>query len=131
MGKQDEQGLWFVLDKIQQDISQLDNKWEHYLAESSRISSAVEAIVKQVERLTHLVSTGNGSKSLLVQVAEVHKDVEQLRDQQGTNAKHIAQIKKRVGGCTSKEIKVERLKVIGKVVGIVGLALPGILSWLG
>jgi hypothetical protein len=131
MSQRDEQGLWFVLEKIQHDINLLDQKWEQYLIESSKIHTAIVTIKDQVDKLTYLVSTGNGSKSLLVQVAETQKDIAELRRSHNSSIEDMALVRRRVGGVTPKEVKLERMKIMGKIAGIIGLALPGILSWLG
>lgn len=138
----DKDSVLFILSDIKSELKAIDDKWEKNLEELGASRTRVESLVDDVSHLKKVVHTGNGQPSLVLQIAQIDQKLDALAIAQKEHALRVDSeldhlqdsidaVRQRVGVRTPKEVRVERLKLAGKVVGLVALALPGILALFG
>jgi ribosomal protein L29 len=133
----DKDTTFFILKDIKNDVKLLDEKWESYLKEEGVRKATTKQLSDEIVQLRKVVQVGNGQPSLLVQMAEVKKDLAEIktmnREQHACVQEvqdDLHELKARFGVKTPKEVQVERWKTIGKLGAGLLLILPGILAWI-
>jgi hypothetical protein len=96
--------IWFILDRIQDDVSKLHDKWEDNIITSTKLTENLHTLTSGVVEVRQLM-------------LDLRGDIEGLQ-------KHLGVSK------TKGELRLERWKSIGKLAGLGMLILPGILSFL-
>lgn len=133
-----------LLNRIQDDINKLEDKWDKKIEADAGVSASVKILTQTVAemeekldktmeshvevrhsvtglsndlaKMTKTLSIGNGQPSVLAQLHSLHEDVKSL--------------KKVLGAKTPDELRTERYRAIGKVAGLIALVAPGILAFI-
>lgn len=122
----DNQQIYESLRELRGDIKELDNKLDVYIASEAVLSVRVKSLCSQVELLNRLLVAGNGQKSVLVQLENLNAEVSNLN-------RDLVDTKQRLSGekQDTQAVSKQRWIAVGKFVGLISLAVPGILSLLG
>jgi chromosome segregation ATPase len=143
-GKLDVATVLVLLNRIQDDINKLEDKWDKKMEADAGVSASVrvltqtvgeieEKLDKHIEshrevrqsvhnlsadlgKMTKVLSLGNGQPSVLAQLHSLHEDVKSL--------------KRVLGAKTPDELRTERYRAVGKVAGLIALVAPGILAFI-
>lgn len=122
---QDKHGIWFILDKIQKDIDRIDEKWDSHIVTTTQLSSNLTTLSQRVAELTKLLTVDNGKPSIISQLDAVKRSVDSVKTDLVTIQKHIG-----VKHIEKKKLSTARWQTIGKIVGLLTIAGPGIISFL-
>jgi len=133
-----EESFWFIIKNLNSDVNRLEGKWDGFLEKTITLSNCVDNLADKVDHLTQVVTTGNGQKSVLHQLAEIKGEVTSVRDELGdvkkTNTlvmKDLEQIKGMTGILKShKDLSKERWKSIGIIVAAIASVVPGIYAFV-
>lgn len=127
--------LWYVLDKIQKDIDKIDEKWDTHILSTAKLSHELQTVSGKVSELNKLLTVDNGKPSIITQLRDVSNDINSVKTAVTAIQQDLEAVKVHVGIKDPTEVRMEKLKNIGKTIGVVGLTLPGILTfiagWLG
>ncbi|NJL53683.1 hypothetical protein HC928_00050 [bacterium] len=117
--------IWFVLEDLKKDVDKIDTHLDVHITNTATLTTNVNALTRSVEELTRIITRDNGKPSILTQLIT-------MNHQLGDLTKQLEGIKRHIGmtEADQKESKAERWKTIGKVVGLVSLAVPGILAFI-
>ncbi len=116
-------GVWAVLKEIKDDFKHFDDKWELHIQNAAEDRSKLRQLCRQVDNIEKLLTRGNGQKPVLVQLAGLHADVKSLKEVNGIEDHSVEEAK--------VEVRKARWIAVAKIVGLITLALPGILALLG
>lgn len=122
--------LWYVLDKIQKDIDKIDEKWDTHILSTVKLSHDLQSMSGTVQALNKLLTQDNGKPSIVTQLREVSQDLNFVKTTVNSIQHDLEVVKSHVGIKDAKEVRLEKMKNVGKAIGVVGLTLPGILSFL-
>ena len=124
-------GVWWILDRIQNDLDRLDEKWDANIASMARVTENLATVSTKVQELNSLlVSNDRGSTSVVSQLNDVTSDVKDIKVLLSSLRESLDAVKSQVGVKTPKEVQIERLKTLGSAMGMLALVIPGILSFL-
>jgi wyosine [tRNA(Phe)-imidazoG37] synthetase (radical SAM superfamily) len=115
--------MWYVLDSIQDDINRLSSKSDEQLVATTRLVENLNSVTKQVVELNHLITKDNGKPCVVSQLNSVTAEVKELKSM-------LASVQKQVGVKTPEELRLERMKTIGRVAGAVAAVAPGIIAFI-
>jgi len=128
--------VWYILDKIQKDIDRIDEKWDSYLVQSTKLISNLEAVSAKVAELNKLLTQDNGKPSIVSQMNSLSlklqnttDDVIEIKSLVQKLSTDLERVQKSLGVKTPKEVSIERWKTIGKIGVALVAVLPGILSF--
>jgi hypothetical protein len=131
----DLKGVWSVLKEIKDELRSVDDKWEEHIRVSSADSAKLTHLVTSVDHLERILTRGNGQKPVLSQLEGLHHDVANLREDH--------RVLKRASGVRTpeeeaaehKKVRAEAAKAkwvaVAKIAGVLLIAIPGLLAWLG
>lgn len=125
------QWLELVLAQLKSDMGKLDDRQQQYLQESASRGQMLETLNANVEKLTQIVSTGNGTPSLKEQVSRLTHDVRQIHSATSKLATDMAEVKKLVQTRSTPAQKAEKWKAAGIIVGGILAFIPGMLALFG
>lgn len=123
--------LWWVLDRIQDDLNRMDEKWDENIAAMTRLTENLAVVSGKVQELNKLLVVDNGKPSVVTQVREVTDEVRQVKELIHTLKVDVEAVKEQTIAKPHKEVQLEKFKTYGAIVGVVGLVIPTILSWFG
>lgn len=123
--------LWWVLDRIQDDLNRMDEKWDENIAAMTRLTENLAVVSGKVQELNKLLVVDNGKPSVVTQVREVTDEVRQVKELIHTLKADVEAVKEQTIAKPHKEVQLEKFKTYGAIVGVVGLVIPTILSWFG
>lgn len=115
--------------EIKRDLWELEEKWERQLAVTVNLVSRLEVLCSQVQILNRLLLEGNGQKSVMAQLAELQTSLVDLKAQ--AQSQVLVQNQKMSVEEEKAAVVKQRWVTVGKLVGLLGLAAPGILSLFG
>lgn len=130
MPPDDKNALWYVLDKIQKDIDKIDEKWDTHILSTAKLSHELQSVSGKVVELNKLLTHDNGKPSIVSQLRDVSHDINQVKTTVNTIKEDLEAVKSHVGIKDAKEVRLEKMKNVGKAIGVIGLTLPGILSFI-
>lgn len=119
---QPERGLFFLLEKIDKISEKWDKHIVHQVVLTTKLEKNLEQLGDRVSDLTKLLTVDNGKPSIISQVNSIRTSLDTLKTD-------ITSIQKHIG--VKKQTSLEKWKTLGKFAGLVTLAIPGILSFLG
>jgi hypothetical protein len=114
--------IWSILEEIKVDLRAVDAKWDRHITEDAvalaSLDTKLHVLCAQVGTLNKLITEGNGQKSVLVQLEHLNTEVAELKDKnEVTNNDFISMSR-------------DKWITVGKIVGAIALALPGIVALL-
>src|SRR5260221_8456196 len=118
MAEKRDEALWLLLSDIQANIRSLETKLDENTKQTIMLATQVPELSRDVQTLSHILTEGNGSPALVVQVSAIGVKLDKLEHQMTRVVKQADPL----------SMKKERWKSIGKVAGILSLAIPGILA---
>lgn len=130
MATEDKGTIWFVLTKIQKDLDKIDEKWDTYILHTAKLSHDLNHMSEKVQELNKLLTYDNGKPSVITQIRDVSSTVTEVKSAIDTMRSDIEEVKVHVGIRDPKEVRIERLKNVGKAIGLLSLTLPGIFSFV-
>ena len=122
--------LWWVLDNIQKDLNRMDEKWDENIAAMTRLTENLSTMSGKVQELNKLMVVDNGKPSVVSQLRSVTDDVKNIKGLVEGLKSDIEAVKQQTCAKTPKEVQVERLKTLGAIAGMIGLVIPGIISFV-
>lgn len=125
------EALWWVLDRIQDDLNRMDEKWDENIAAMTRLTENLAVVSGKVQDLNKLLVVDNGKPSIVTQVRDVSDEVRQVKDLLHTLKVDVEAVKEQTIAKPHKDVQLEKFKTYGAIVGVVGLVIPGVLSILG
>lgn len=130
MPPDDKNALWYVLDKIQKDIDKIDEKWDTHILSTAKLTHELSTISGKVQDLSKLLTQDNGKPSIVTQLQIVSRNVDEVKLAVVGICDDLEMVKAHVGIKDAKEVRLEKMKNVGKAIGVIGLTLPGILSFI-
>lgn len=118
-------GVWAVLKEIKQELKDVDNKWEKHIQDAAADRNQLQHIASKLDNIEKTLILGNGQEPLVTQVRGLKTEVDHLKDLTGTS--ETVEERKNLEVAARKA----RWVAIAKIVGLVSLAIPGILALLG
>lgn len=122
--------------ELREELKAVDSKLDAHALDAAGDRANLTHVREQVDTLSRVLLQGNGNPSLTTQVSDLYRDVDnfdkRLREQHTTLSEihqHVRSLDARWSDMT--QVKEAKWKVYGKIAGIVSLALPGLLSFLG
>lgn len=125
------QWLELVLAQLKSDMVKLDDRQQQYLRESASRGQLLETLNGNVEKLTQIVSTGNGTPSLKEQVSRLTSEMKNVQASQEDLKNTLDEVKTLVENRPTPAQKAERWKAVGIMVGGILAFIPGLLALFG
>lgn len=122
-----------ALKELRDTFNRFDDKWEAEIRSNAEDRALLRQVASQVEHVDKLLTRGNGQKSVLAQLENMHTEINNLKEISRTfvvstnNDANFAELHLKNLG----ETKKARWIAIGKILGLISLALPGILALFG
>ena len=137
----DDQRVWEAIKELKEDLKERINPLDAKLERNSEMAAHDRAnifvLMQQVEVLTKLLTRGNGQPSVLARLeslqtslTDISKTIDSLKEDH-RQLKNHAGITEESVDLANAEAKKVQWATIGKIAGVVALATPGILSFLG
>lgn len=115
-------------------IDTLDDRWDKHITNDdsalAKMSVRLETLSDQIKILTRLLMEGNGQKSVLAQLEHLHTEVHTIQNTLSKKEQFTIPPSSDIVGAAVANSKKEKYIMWGKVVGVLVLVLPGILSFL-
>lgn len=122
--------LWWILDRFQNDLDKMDEKWDENIAAMTKVTENLNSVSQKVQELNKLLTVDNGRPSVITQLRDVTTDVKEIKTLIHGLKEDLTAVKSVTGGKTPKEVQIERLKTVAAIAGTLTLIIPGILSFL-
>lgn len=123
-------GMWWVLDRIQDDLDRMDEKWDANIASMTKVTENLATITSKVQELNKLLTVDDQHPGVLTQLRTVTSDVKDIKQLLGSLRESVDAVKAHTGTKTPKEVQLAKLRAIGSVAGMLTLVIPGILSFI-
>lgn len=127
---QSSDGMWWILDRFQNDLDRMDEKWGENIAAMTKVTENLNSVSIRVQELNKLLTVDNGKPSVVTQLREVTTDVKEIKTLIHGLKDDLVAVKTQTGAKTPKEVQIERLKTLAAIAGMLALIIPGILSFL-
>jgi len=127
---QSSDGMWWILDRVQNDLDKMDQKWDVNIAAMARVTENLNSVSVKVQELNKLLTIDNGKPSVITQLRDVTTDVREIKTLIHGLKDDLVAVKTQTGTRTPKEVQIERLKTAAAIAGMLTLIIPGILSFL-
>jgi len=124
----DDKSLWFVIDKLHSDLSRVEDQVGIVSQDSSAMRSTLDHVASKVDHLTKVVTTGNGQPALVVQLAEIRKDLDSNFHALKSDLEIIKQINT-THVVSQVDLKRHRLLTMGKILVVAIGIIPGVLAY--
>lgn len=131
---------WETIKELKEDLktslARIDQKLDRNSEAVAMDRATLYALVQQVDILTQIITRGNGQPSLLARVESIQTSLKIVIKATDTlKADHEA-LKSHAGiadnvGVLAAEAQKTKWATLGKIAGIIALAIPGILSYFG
>lgn len=116
----------FILQDMKDDIKLLDKKWEKALERAASRDEILKNVSVTVEKLSEVLVSGNGRPSIVMQVSNLQRDVDDIAETQKGTSTDLHEINKDITALridlgisrTPKEVRKARLVFASKVVGL-------------
>jgi len=122
--------MWWILDRVQNDLDKMDQKWDANIAAMARVTENLNSVSVKVQELNKLLTIDNGKPSVITQLRDVTTDVREIKTLIHGLKDDLVAVKTQTGTRTPKEVQIERLKTAAAIAGMLALIIPGILSFL-
>jgi len=123
-------GMWWVLDRIQDDLDRMDEKWDANIASMTKVTENLATMTSKVQELNKLLTVDDQNPGVLTQLRTVTSDVKDIKQLLGSLRESVDAVKAQTGTKTPKEVQLAKLRAIGSVAGMLTLVIPGILSFI-
>lgn len=127
---QSSDGMWWILDRFQNDLDRMDEKWGENIAAMTKVTENLNSVSIRVQELNKLLTVDNGKPSVVTQLRDVTTDVKEIKTLIHGLKDDLVAVKTQTGAKTPKEVQIERLKTLAAIAGMLTLIIPGILSFL-
>lgn len=127
---QSSDGMWWILDRFQNDLDRMDEKWGENIAAMTKVTENLNSVSIRVQELNKLLTVDNGKPSVVTQLRDVTTDVKEIKTLIHGLKDDLIAVKTQTGTRTPKEVQIERLKTLAAIAGMLALIIPGILSFL-
>lgn len=127
---QSSDGMWWILDRFQNDLDRMDEKWGENIAAMTKVTENLNSVSIRVQELNKLLTVDNGKPSVVTQLRDVTTDVKEIKTLIHGLKDDLVAVKTQTGARTPKEVQIERLKTLAAIAGMLTLIIPGILSFL-
>lgn len=127
---QSSDGMWWILDRFQNDLDRMDEKWGENIAAMTKVTENLNSVSIRVQELNKLLTVDNGKPSVVTQLRDVTTDVKEIKTLIHGLKDDLIAVKTQTGTRTPKEVQIERLKTLAAIAGMLTLIIPGILSFL-
>jgi septation ring formation regulator EzrA len=125
------EGMWWVLDRIQDDLDKMEDKWDANIASMTKVTENLAVVSTKVQEVNKLLTVDDGSPSVITQLRAVTSDVKDIKQLLNSLRESVDAVKEQTGANkTPKEVQVERLKAWGSTVGMLALVVPGLISFV-
>lgn len=125
------EGMWWVLDRIQDDLDKMEDKWDANIASMTKVTENLAVVSTKVQEVNKLLTVDDGSPSVITQLRAVTSDVKDIKQLLNSLRESVDAVKEQTGvNKTPKEVQVERLKAWGSTVGMLALVVPGLISFV-
>jgi septation ring formation regulator EzrA len=125
------EGMWWVLDRIQDDLDKMEDKWDANIASMTKVTENLAVVSTKVQEVNKLLTVDDGSPSVVTQLRAVTSDVKDIKQLLNSLRESVDAVKEQTGANkTPKEVQVERLKAWGSTVGMLALVVPGLISFV-
>jgi hypothetical protein len=123
--------MWWVLDRIQDDLDKMEDKWDANIASMTKVTENLAVVSTKVQEVNKLLTVDDGSPSVVTQLRAVTSDVKDIKQLLNSLRESVDAVKEQTGANkTPKEVQVERLKAWGSTVGMLALVVPGLISFV-
>jgi hypothetical protein len=122
--------MWWILDRVQNDLDKMDQKWDVNIAAMARVTENLNSVSVKVQELNKLLTIDNGKPSVITQLRDVTTDVKEIKTLIHGLKDDLVAVKTQTGARPPKEVQIERLKTLAAIAGMLALIIPGILSFL-
>jgi hypothetical protein len=125
------EGMWWVLDRIQDDLDKMEDKWDANIASMTKVTENLAVVSTKVQEVNKLLTVDDGSPSVITQLRAVTSDVKDIKQLLNSLRESVDAVKEQTGANkTPKEVQIERLKAWGSTVGMLALVVPGLISFV-
>lgn len=125
------EGMWWVLDRIQDDLDKMEDKWDANIASMTKVTENLAVVSTKVQEVNKLLTVDDGSPSVVTQLRAVTSDVKDIKQLLNSLRESVDAVKEQTGANkTPKEVQIERLKAWGSTVGMLALVVPGLISFV-
>lgn len=113
--------VWYILEEVKAEVKSLSSKWDKVIT----LEVKIESLTNSVDSLQRVLTTGNGQKSVVVQLEELRTRVAGVETQSKSTGAAPA-----VSTVDPAIVRKEKLANWGKVLGIFSLVLSNVFTWI-
>jgi len=132
MSEKDNSTMLFILSGIQESIraveQKIDDRWDKAISELSAQGERLDYLEENVAHNTKILTTGNGKPSIVTQIFKLQSDLDDMRDTARATLDEIEGIKKALAPEMPEKVRVERIKTVGLVIGLLGTIVSGLVA---